>query len=335
MNSRERIKNIINRRGSDRAGFWLGNPHQHTWPILHHYFKTKTEEDLRLKIKDDIRWICPQLLPGFYRDPDGHGLFDNYITKDGQRLLANCETLAELEKFRWPNPDYINFDDTIEILRNTGDFYRLSGMWTPFYHDLMFLFGMDHYLIKMYTHPEIIERATQYVCEFYFEANRILFEQTGDLVDGYFFGNDFGTQQDLIMGPDLFDRFIMPWFKKFTNQGHAYGYQVVLHSCGAIYKVIDRLIEAGVDCLHPLQAKARNMNAETLAKEFKGKIAFMGGIDTQELLVSATPAEIKADVRRVRNILGPDLIVSPSHEALLPNIPPENVAAMIEAIFED
>ena len=44
--------------------------------------------------------------------------------------------------------------------------------------------------------------------------------------------------------------------------------------------------------------------------------------------------EIKEDVRRVKALLGPALIVSPSHEALLPNIPPENVEAMIEAALE-
>jgi len=334
VTSRERIKAIISHQPAERTGFWLGNPHPDTWPIFHKYFGIDNEEDIRLKINDDVRWICPQLIPGTYRDPDGAGMFDNYVTKDGKAVLADCETLEELEQYHWPNPDYLHFENTIELLRKTGNFYRLSGMWTSFYHDLMFLFGMDNYLIKMYTHPEIIERATQYVCEFYYEANNRFFELAGDLVDGYFFGNDFGTQQDLIMSPELFDRFIMPWFRKFTEQGHAHGYQVVLHSCGAIYKVIDRLIDAGVDCLHPLQAKANNMSAEVLARDFKGKIAFMGGIDTQDLLVNGTPAEIKEDVRRVKALLGPALIVSPSHEALLPNIPPENVEAMIEAALE-
>ena len=41
-----------------------------------------------------------------------------------------------------------------------------------------------------------------------------------------------------------------------------------------------------------------------------------------------TPEQIRADVRRVKAALGPNLVVSPSHEALLPNVPPENVIAM-------
>ena len=154
------------------------------------------------------------------------------------------------------------------------------------------------------------------------------------MVDGFFFGNDFGTQVDLICGPDQFDEFIMPWFARFTRQAHDHGYQAILHSCGAIHKVIDRLIGAGVDCLHPLQARAANMDADTLARDFKGRIAFLGGIDTQDLLVNGTPEEVAADVRRVKELLGPRLIVSPSHEAILPNVAPANVEAMARAALE-
>jgi uroporphyrinogen decarboxylase len=193
---------------------------------------------------------------------------------------------------------------------------------------------MENYFVKMYTHPEVVEAVTARICNFYLEANDRFFEAAKGEVDGFFFGNDFGTQLDLQVSPAQFDRFIMPWFRKFTEQGHRHGHQVILHSCGSIHRVINRLIDAKVNCLHPLQALAQNMDAATLARDFKGRIAFLGGIDTQQLLVNGTPEEVKADVRRVKKLLGPCLIVSPSHEALLPNIPPANVEAMAEAALE-
>jgi uroporphyrinogen decarboxylase len=248
--------------------------------------------------------------------------------------LANCDKVAQLEGYEWPELAYLNFEPCLNALRNAGSLYRASGMWTPFYHIVMALFGFESYLTKMYTHPELVLAVTDRVCAFYYEANERFFARAGNLIDGYFFGNDFGTQLDLMISPKLFDKFIFPWFRRFTAQGHQHGYQVIVHSCGSIYQVIDRFIEAGVDCLHPLQALARNMDAVTLARNFKGRIAFMGGIDTQDLLVNGTPAQVKAEVRRVRGLLEPNLIVSPSHEALLPNVPPENVAAMAEAAGE-
>jgi uroporphyrinogen decarboxylase len=335
MNSRERIQAIIAGKPVDRCGLWLGNPHGDSWPGLHRYFGTRTEEELRVKLGDDFRWICPQFYPGAYRDPNARGMFDAGLGKKMAKApLANCEDVAEVEAFPWPKVEYLKFDECLEALRNAGDVYRASGFWTCFYHNVMDLFGMESYMVKMYTHPEVVQAVTDKVCGFYYEANEQFFAQAGDLVDGYFFGNDFGTQLDLICGPAQFDQFIMPWFGKFTRQAHAHGYQAILHSCGAIHKVIDRLIDAGVDCLHPLQARASNMDAETLARDFKGRISFMGGVDTQELMVNGTPADIRADVRRIRSLLGPRLIVSPSHEALLPNVPPANLEAMALAALE-
>jgi uroporphyrinogen decarboxylase len=182
----------------------------------------------------------------------------------------------------------------------------------------------------MYEQPEIVQAVTDHVCQFYFDANERFFQLAGNEIDGFFFGNDFGTQLDLICSPAHFDQFVMPWFSRFTKQGHKWGYQVILHSCGSIHRVIGRLIDAKVDCLHPLQALARNMDAHTLARDFKGKITFLGGIDTQDLLVHGSPQQIRAEVKRVKNELGPCVIISPSHEAVLPNVPPANIAAMAE-----
>lgn len=166
----------------------------------------------------------------------------------------------------------------------------------------------------------------------YLEANRRFFLATGDISDGFFFGNDFGTQLDLLISPESFREFVFPYFRQLTDLGHEFGKQVILHSCGSIYKVIPDLIDLGVDALHPLQAKAANMEAERLGSEFGGAVAFVGGLDTQELLVHGTPDEVRSDVKRVAAALGPKLVVSPSHEALLPNVPPANVVAMAEAV---
>ena len=337
MNKRELIKRLIAGEKVERCGFWLGCPHHETWPILHRYFGTSSNLELERKLNNDLRWICPQWYADGYKDPTGRGLFQGGASKGIHPScgpLGNCTSLEEVEQFPWPNPDYLNFDSCLQDLREAGDVFRLSGFWTCYYHNMADLFGMEEYFIKMLTEPEIVHAVTDKVCKFYYEANERFFAAAGDLVDGFFFGNDFGSQNSLMCGPDQFDEFILPWFKRFTEQGHQHGHQVVLHSCGSIHDVIGRLIDAGVNCLHPLQAKARNMEAELLAKEFKGRIAFMGGIDAQDLMTNGTPEQIRVDVHRVKRLLGPNLIVSPSHEAILPNVPPENVEALAMAAFE-
>jgi uroporphyrinogen decarboxylase len=72
----------------------------------------------------------------------------------------------------------------------------------------------------------------------------------------------------------------------------------------------------------------------TLACEFGGKITFLGGVDAQDVMPNGSPEKVKAEVRRTRKLLGPHLIISPSHEAILPDVPPENVKALSEAAYE-
>ena len=337
MTNRERIKTIFSGREADRCGFWLGMPHKDTWPIYLKYFGFSEPEELRRFLGDDIRWIAADSSADWYKHPEGKTPF-NFVpipnSIDPEPVLADWETAADVDAFDWPNPDYLDFTEPINALRNAGDVYRASGMWTCFFHIIAWLFGMENYFIKMYTNPEVVEAATQHVCDYFYEANERFFKEAGDEVDAFFLGNDLGTQLDLLISPEMFDRFIMPHIRRFVDQGHSHGYQVMLHSCGAIHKVIDRFIDAGVDALHPLQAKASYMDAETLARDFKGKIAFLGGIDTQNLLVHGTPDDVRAEVRRVKKLLGPCLVISPSHEALLSNVPPENVLAMARAASE-
>jgi uroporphyrinogen decarboxylase len=338
MNPRELVRTIIARGRVPRCGFWLGNPKPETWPILHAYFGTSDEEELRRKLGDDFRWICPQYMDTTYRHPAGKGIFDiwKYKKSLGEAgPFAECEDPAQVGRYDWPDPRLLDFRECIAALESAGPYYRASGFWCPFFHDVMDLFGVENFIFKMYTHPGVVHAAFDRVCGFYYEANERFYREAGTLVDGFFFGNDFGTQLDLLITPDQFDEFILPHIRRFTRQARDAGYQVILHSCGSVFRLIDRFIEAGVDCLHPLQAKAGRMDAVTLSERYRGRITFLGGIDTQDLLIHGAPADVKAEVRRVKDLLGPHFIVSPSHEALLPDISPENVAAMAEAAAED
>ena len=335
MNSRERIRTIIDGGSPDRCGFWLGNPHDDTWPIYLEAFGQDSGEGVRRLLGDDFRWICPQW--SSYRHPAGKPIWDvrpRTDTLSGGGAFADCEDPGEVDDFAWPDPDLLDFSETLGELRAAGDIYRASGFWCPFFHDLADLIGMESYFVRMLTHPEVVHAITRRIVDFYLEANRRFFAQAGDLVDGFFLGNDFGSQLDLLVGPRQFEEFVGSYFREFVHQGKEHGYQVILHSCGAIHRVIPALIEMGVDALHPLQARASHMDAETLSRDFRGRVAFVGGIDTQDLLVNGSPNDVRAEVRRVKELLGPNLVVSPSHEALLPNVSPENVRAMAEAAVE-
>jgi len=338
LTSRERIRKIIAREPVDRCGFWLGNPHADTLPIYYKYFGVSSLEDLHRTLGSDFRWLTPQEVTSTYQHPEGYGIFDiwKYQASLGERgPLADCETVNDIERaYTWPSLEYLRFDESLNALRNAGETYRASGFWCPFFHDVANLFGFEELLIKMHTHPELVDAVLERVCMFYLDANRLFYQEAGDEMDAFFFGNDLGAQRGLMISPAQLERYIFPWIRRFAEQAHGSGYQVILHSCGSVHDILRGFVDAGIQCLHPLQARACGMDAQTLARDVKGKIAFFGGIDTQELLVHGTPDEVRADVRRVVALLGPHIIVSPSHEALLPNVSPANVAAMAEEVLK-
>lgn len=335
MTRRERIKELIAGRGSGQCGFWIGKPAPETVKLYVSETGLPDLESIERYLNDDIRWITPHYIISTYKHPQGikmrHWKDANPHGLEGG-LLSHVTKIEEVESFDWPETRYLDFSETIRLLEHAGDYYRLSGFWSPFFHDLTYLLGTENLLIKMYTEPELVHIILDRLCSFYYEANELFYAQAGELIDGMFFGNDFGMQNDLLISSDQFSEFYLPWIEKFSKQAHDHGYQSVLHCCGSIHRIIGQLIEAGVDCLHPIQALAANMDAETLARDFKGKIRFMGGIDTQHLLAFGTEEEVIAETKRVIDLLGPDIIIGPSHEALMPNVPFSNVKAMADVV---
>jgi uroporphyrinogen decarboxylase len=336
MTPRERILSILAKRNTDGPGYWTGNPHDDTYRIYLERIGAARKEDLFLFLGDDCRWIPAD---SGYKHPQDAPIFDPYRDAPLQSLnqpgcFAECESAAEVESYPWPDPAFLDFTDVMAEIDAQPDRAVLTGMWSPFFHRVADFFGMDNYFIKMYTHPDVVEAVTEKVVDFFAAANDRFFTELGTRADTFFFGNDFGTQRDLLLSPEAFRRFLLPSMKRLIEGARRFGKKVILHSCGSIARVIPALIEAGIDGLHPLQAQAFSMDAEYLARNFRDHLAFIGGVDTQDLLIRMTPAEIKGEVRRLRRLFGSNYVVSPSHEAILPNVPFENVVAMAEAARE-
>jgi uroporphyrinogen decarboxylase len=328
MNSRELVRAIFAHRNSGANALWLGMPHLETEAIYLAETGLGDMEQLSQYVGSDCRWYpaCSS-----YQHPSGTPMFGT--ASGAPHVLADHtdDDIAELDEFPWPDPKYNNYEAILAKLAAQPDKALFSGFWCHYFHVLCDLFGMEVYFVKMYTDPALVEAVTERVLAYFEVSMGEFLSRAGDLFDVVFFGNDFGTQSDLLVSPESFDRFILPGVKRITAIAKKYGKPVMLHSCGSIYRVIPKLIDAGIDALHPLQAKARNMDAATLAREFKNDLVFCGGVDTQELLVTGSPAQVAEEVHRLRSVFGENYIVSPSHESLLPNVPFQNVLAMCRA----
>ncbi len=363
MSGRDIVQRIFEGDRNHRVGFWLGNPTDETKKSFSEYFGIerseavafgegsesmtesdiveKSDVDLSIAFDSDLYWCSPTHDPTLWNHPEAKPMFDFYNgatqTSLGQPgVFAQFEKGREIESFDWPNPDYLDFTSllrTIDYAASKG-LAIFSGMWTPFFHDLCAFFGMENYFVKMHTHPGVIEAATEKILDFYLEANRRCLDAIAPKTNVMFFGNDLGGQQNLLISPDMFKKFVLPGFKRIVDQAKTYQLKTVLHSCGSVTDIIPMLIDIGIDGLHPLQARAQGMEAECLAREYKKHLVFIGGVDTQDLLPFGRPDDIIKEVCRLKRIFGEQFIVSPSHEAILSHVPIENVLAMKEAALQ-
>jgi uroporphyrinogen decarboxylase len=113
--------------------------------------------------------------------------------------------------------------------------------------------------------------------------------------DGAFLYNDMGYRNASLFSPRLYrethfetDRMVCEFF-------HRHNMPVLLHSCGRVSGLIPQLIEAGFDCLQPLEVKA-NMDVVELKKQYGDRLAFMGGIDARAM-AHPDPAVIEREIR--------------------------------------
>jgi uroporphyrinogen decarboxylase len=146
-------------------------------------------------------------------------------------------------------------------------------------------------------------------------------------------GDDFGSQNGMLINPDMWRMYFKPRIKEMFQEFRSVNPDVKIawHSCGSIIPIIPDFIEIGLDILNPLQPLAKGMTPEYLKENFGNELVFFGGIDIQNLLPIGTPQEIKREVKRRIEILGKNggYIIAPAH-----NIQDDTTIENIEAFFE-
>ncbi|MBI9060047.1 MAG: hypothetical protein JEZ01_19935 [Labilibaculum sp.] len=344
MNSKERVFATIRREKVDYPASWLGLPVPPALPALFEHFKVSNTDELKKCIDDDV-W--PILVPynnaphydvgcalTFAKEEIENGSQDERtLTAPG--FFEGMTDPKMVDTFPWPNPaDFLDVEKAAELVEQApDDYFKMGIMWSAHFQDTCSAFGMEDALTTMMMYPEMFQAVIDKITDFYLDLNGRFYEATKGKLDGVLIGNDFGSQTALMVDPFMLREYVFPGTKKLVDQAKSYGLTVLHHSCGSIFPIIDDLYEMGVDIVHPIQALASDMSAEHLSGEFTSK-AFCGAVDAQELLVHGTPEQITKRVHELKNVFPTGLIISPSHEAILPDIAPENIEALFKAVKE-
>jgi len=342
MNSKERFYATIERKAVDRPACWLGDPTPSEAVKLIAFYGVENVSELKKVCGDDFYAVdipyhsehCNAIYAAFDWYKNGSNVDVEHRTLTAEGCFAGCEDVEDAEAvgFKWPNPEkYIDPELCRKAVEEAPDDKVVMGMlWGAHFQDTCAAFGMENALMNMISEPELYHWVDDHVVEFYCKALKIFLEATKGKLQAILIGDDMGSQIGLMISPKNVAEFVTPGAKKLIDIAHSYGVKVVYHSCGSIFEAIPLIIEAGADAIHPIQARATNMEPEKLKAAFGDKVSFFGGVDTQDLLPHGSTDDVKAKVKELREIFPRGLIISPSHEALQDDVPPENVKALFE-----
>ncbi len=246
---------------------------------------------------------------------------------------APLATSDDLAAFPWPDPAAPDLLDraAATIAADAGRHFVVPNFGFALFERAWSLRGFDQFLMDLLCEPawaeDLLERITVIQTTL---ARRFL--ALG--VDGGYFGDDYGAQKSLLFSPDLWRRLIKPRLARMFAVFRDAGLPVILHSDGDIWPILPDLVDIGLTCLNPVQPEV--LEHRRLYQEFGKHLSFYGGLSTQGVLPNGTPDDVRVATAACIRDLAPDstgLLLGPSHR-MQSDIPPHNVAAMLDAFAE-
>ena len=274
-----------------------------------------------------IVWRMP-LDNGFY--------FDMY-----KNPMAEIDTLEGLADYQFPNPTddarFVGLRQRALVEYEKGNAIVMSSMSAGIMELGAWLRGFENFFMDLALRPEFTRALLNKVYEIKRQYWEKVLNEVGDLIQVVQEADDLGSQNSLLISPKMYRKFIKPLHKDLFEFIHSKTKaKVFIHSCGAVADLIPDLIDSGVDILNPVQLSARNMDPVKLKQEFGKDIVFWGGgIDTQSILPKGSPTQVREAVKRQIEILAPGggFVFNTVHN-IQPDVPPENLMAMVEALHE-
>ena len=252
--------------------------------------------------------------------------------------LAKAETLADFKAYNLPDPldddRYKNLRRNAEAAREQDKAVVLAGPGSGILELYTWLRGFEQFYIDMALNHEFVGYMLDRLVEFKQAYWKRALVELGNLVDVVCEHDDLAGQKALLFSPETYRKLLKP------RQKQLFGYikqqapaKLFYHTDGAVRPLIGDLIDVGIDILNPVQFTAANMNLKELKQEFGRDLSFWGaGVDTQGVLGSGTPEEVREDVKCNIEALAPDggFVFATVHD-IQANVPPENIMAMWEA----
>jgi uroporphyrinogen decarboxylase len=347
------IKMVAYRRLKKMLNFEAPERYLYDFPELGTAF---IDEPMLERLHVDVRGVLDRepkhiLEKNANREPDSM-YFNSWgagVTKAGPdnwfpsyHPLAETHSIEDLEKYPWPDMDdptrVAHVRAEAQKLHQENQYAIMATPWLAFPMERGYeMQRMDKFFLNMGRHPDFIQALVKKTGELCKTLMGHFLDECGDVIDIIKIGDDLGMQSSLLLSPKMYRQYIKPvhadyiaFIKSRTKA------KVLFHTDGDVFTLIPDFIEMGIDILNPIQTSAGKMsNLPELKKQFGKDLIFCGAIDTHRVLPFGTPNEVRAEVKRIIELLGEDggYMLSSVH-TVLEDVPPENILAMVDAVEE-
>lgn len=250
--------------------------------------------------------------------------------------LADVSSAAEVQNFVFPDPgDPWRYRHAERDITELGSEYFIIGdCEVTIFALARQLMGMEHCLISLVEENDYLDLLFH---KCYQWSLGVATELVARGVEAIWFGDDFGTQQSLIMSPDTWRKRLKPLYASLFSalKRKNPDLLIIFHSDGAVAPLLPDFIELGVDVFNPVEPGVPGHEPDVLKRRFGDRLSFFGAIDQQDLLPNGSPEEIRRDVRNKIGALGAGggYMVAPAH-IIQADTPRENTEALINAVLD-
>jgi uroporphyrinogen decarboxylase len=329
MTKRDVIRAVLEGRRPPYVPWSMGFTREAKEKLLRHYGCDDLEGPLQnhfLKLGSDIGFFTDL---GHDRVRDVFGVvWDRSVDKDIGNVEGQVLPEPTLAGCGFPDPlDPRFFADIPAKMAKFPDRFRVFQIGFSLYERAWTLRGMEALMTDFIEQPAFVHELLNRIADYNMAQVR---EALRHDIDAIYFGDDWGQQHGLQMGPALWHEFIYPVLERMYGVVREAGKFVMIHSCGDVDELFDDLVGIGLNCFNPFQPEV--MDVHRLLPRYRGRLAFHGGLSTQKTLPFGTPDGVRAETRRLLE-LGRDggYIFAPAHD-VEGDVPLENMLAAIETV---
>jgi len=341
MKPRDIVINQINHKETDIIPYTLDFEGENEENLDKYYGDGKWQDRIQTFMKtveviDTMKKIQTED-ENYHRDPYGT-LWRMNLLPFHQEFPAL--TNPSFEGYSWPSPkefhlkkeEIANSQKTSNELKS--DIFLIGGLGWGLFETGWDIRGFENVLTDIISEQDFFEELLDRITDQFLAYIDFTCEKLPE-VDAIMFGDDWGDQRGIIVGPERWRKFFKPRYAKIYETVHNKGKYVISHSCGSVADIMPDIIEIGLDVLESVQPEALGMNPYELKKKWGDKITFWGCLGSQSTIQFGTPKEIHSEVNLLRNEMGKGggFILAPA-KGLQPGTPLENAVAVVEAFTD-